>query len=420
MEDLAIEEEGFIEINLKKKKDKMWNAMYIKAIFIALFVSMCSNMLSTSLPLYIQQLGGDKSVAGMVMGVFTIAALVCRPLYGNLVDTKGRKIVLIIGISIFSLAGLGLGITTSIIMILVLRAIQGVGMSGFSTSIGTLVADVLPPSRLSEGVGFFGVSYNISTALGPGFALLLISLFGYLSVFISSFVICIVGLLLVLTFNYEKKAKRALQAQEGYVEPEKAKLSLKTAFEKTAIPGSISQFFLVMPMGFAMTFMPTFGIAAGIENVGTYFTVFALTILSTRFFVGKLADRYGASKVIIPGIILVLAGTLILVVTKSLDLLLISGFILGLGYGCINPTVMAFIMKVSPISRRGAANATYNASFDAGVGFGAMLGGVIVQAIGFPNTFLCLAGVTAVGFALFLKFFRKQILQCEFDAKQVC
>ncbi len=399
------------ELNLKK--EKLWNAMYIKMIFVALFVSICNNMLNTALPLYIQDIGGDKSTAGMVMGVFTIAALVCRPLFGNLVDTKGRKIVLIVGISIFAISGLGLGMVTSILLILVLRAIQGIGISGFSTSSGTVVADVLPPKRLTEGVGLFGVSYNISTAIGPSIALVLISSFGYLSVFISSFLICVLGLLLVFTFNYEKKAKLALQAQEGYVEPEKAKLSLKSAFEKSAIPASAAQFLLAMPMGFAMTFMPLFGISAGIENVGMYFTVFALTLLATRFFVGKLADRYGASKVIIPGIILVALGMLILSFTTTLTLLLVAAGVIGLGYGCINPTVNAFIMKVSPIERRGAANATYYAAFDGGVGIGSMAGGILVQAIGFSSTFICLVGVTVAGMAVFFKFARKQILKSE-------
>lgn len=394
-------------------KEKLWNSLYIKMLVIALFLSVCANMLNTSLPLYVQELGADKSIAGMVMGTFTIAALLCRPIYGNLVDTKGRKLVLLIGIAIVAVSAFGFTVTTSIMMILVLRAVMGVGFSGFSTAGGTVVADVLPSSRLTEGIGYYGVSANIATAIGPQISLLLIGTLGYNSVFITSLAVCVLGFFLVMTFNYEKKAKLKLQAQEGYVKPPKQKFSLKSAFEKTAYPGAITQFFLIMPMGFGMTFIPTLGIVKGIDGIGTYFTVYALTLLGTRFFIGKLADRYGYSKVIVPGIVMVTVATAILAFANSLTPILIAAGFIGLGYGCINPTMNAFIMKVSPIDRRGSANATYYAAFDAGVGFGSMTGGILVQVMGFQYAFFCLIGIMAIGFVLYYKLLRKQIKQVE-------
>ncbi len=418
--DQVIEAVQIAENASKKKPEKLWNSMYVKILIVALLMSLSSNMLNTSLPLFIQNLGGNKAIAGTAMGVFTIAALVCRPLYGNLVDIKGRKVILLIGAVIYSVGCLGVVLTTSIVMILILRGIQGVGMSGISTSAGTVVADSLPSSRLSEGIGYYGISGNISTAIGPSIVLALIGTFGYGSAFITIFIISLVAILLTFTFNYEKKAKLALKAQEGYVEPEKEKINLKTAFEKAAIPGAIAQFMLIMPMGFAMTFIPTFGITAGIDNAGAYYTVYALTFLATRFFVGRLADRYGAAKVIIPGIIMVISAVLLLSFTKTITELVIAGGIIGFGYGCVNPTINAFIIKISPLSRRGAANATYYAAFDAGIGLGSMIGGVLVQAMGFSNTFLFLAGVTGMGLFIFLKYLRKQILQCELERKQIC
>ena len=393
------------------QKEKLLNLGYIKIILITLLLSISANMLNTSLPLYVQELGADKSIAGLVTGVFTIASLACRPIYGNLVDLKGRKIVMMIGILIFSVAVFGVSLTTSVAMILVLRALMGIGYSGYSTSSGTVVADVVPESRISEAIGYYGVSFNIATAVGPSIALTLIGLFGYNSAIWATAAVSLLGFLLVMTFNYEKKAKLALKAQEGYVEPvkEKTKFSLKTAFEKSTYPGAITQLFLIMPMGFAMTFIPTFGIAKGIDNIGMYFTVFAVALLSTRFFVGKVADKHGATKVVVPGIILLASGTLILAFSSTLNHVIIAAALIGLGYGCINPTINAFIMKIAPLNRRGAANATYYASFDAGVGLGSMAGGVIVQNLGFQNAFLTLVVITLIGMGLFFKFLRKQI-----------
>ena len=223
---------------IKPKKDKLWNMGYLKMMTVALTIGICANMLNTSLPLYVQELGADKSIAGMVTGVYTITALLFRPIYGNLADTKSRKLVLLIGISILTLGILGLTFTASVFMILVLRGIMGAGYSGFSTAGGTVVADVLPSSKLSEGIGYYGISFNLAMAVGPSIALILIASFGYNSVFFASAAVGILGILLVSTFNYEKKAKLALQSQEGYVEPvkQKTKFSLKTAFEKNSLP----------------------------------------------------------------------------------------------------------------------------------------------------------------------------------------
>lgn len=402
-----------LEVLAIEPKEKLWNNRYIKMLSIALCLNICRNMLNTSLPLYVQEFGADKAIAGLVMGTFTIASLACRPIYGNLVDIKGRKIVLLVGIAIIAVSIFGLPFTTSVTMILVLRALMGVGFSGFSTAGGTIVADVLPKSRLSEGIGYYGISANIATAFGPQIALVLIATLGYNSVFLTTLAVSVLGFLIVTTFKYEKQAKLARQAQPGYVEPLKPKVSLKTAFEKTALPGSISQFFLIMPMGFAMTFIPTFGITFGIDGIGIYFTIFALTLLATRFFIGKLADRYGVANVIIPGIILVLIGFSVLGFTTTLTQVMIAAGFIGFGYGCINPTMNAFIMKVCPIERRGAATATYYAAFDGGSGIGSMVGGIITQALGFHITFFCLVGIASIGLLLFFKFARKQIKRAE-------
>ena len=132
----------------KKEKEKLWNSGYAKMLILALTIGVSAKILNTALPLYVQELGANKAIAGMVMGVYTVAALVCRPIYGNLADNKGRKIVLLIGISIFTAGIFGLTLTTSVIMILILRVFMGAGYSGFSTAGGTVVSDVLPSSKI--------------------------------------------------------------------------------------------------------------------------------------------------------------------------------------------------------------------------------------------------------------------------------
>ena len=106
---------------------------------------------------------------------------------------------------------------------------------------------------------------------------------------------------------------------------------------------------------------------------------------------------------------LVLIGMSLLAFTTTLIQVIIAAGFIGFGYGCINPTMNAFIMKVSPVKRRGAANATYYAAFDGGYGGGSMIGGVLVQIMGFQYAFLNLIGLMLIGAGFYFKLLRKQI-----------
>jgi len=63
--------------------------------------------------------------------------------------------------------------------------------------------------------------------------------------FITTLAVSIIETLLVTAFNYEKKTKLARKAQEGYAEQPKPKITLKSALEKTALPGSLSHSFFL-------------------------------------------------------------------------------------------------------------------------------------------------------------------------------
>lgn len=134
-------------------KEKLWSKYFILTTLTSLFIMISMQMTMTTLPIYTQYIGGNKFIAGLTTGIFSISALLFRPLFGNLLDSKGRKIILIISIIIFSLATLSYNFAYTIIILLVLRFIQGIGFSAYSNASGTIIADVVPGSRLGEGIG---------------------------------------------------------------------------------------------------------------------------------------------------------------------------------------------------------------------------------------------------------------------------
>ena len=291
-------------------------------------------------------------------------------------------------------------------------------------------------SRIAEGIGYYGISFNVATAFGPTLMLFLSGHFGYTSVFITTSAISLFALLFALTINYEKKKKPAADninpsdadqqsnspVQADSDKPitvvkskEKQKFSLDKVIEKTAIPGALVMILTGCPMGLTGTFLVKFGQTLNISGIGLYFTFNAIAMIASRMFVGRLCDRIGAHRALPPGLILILCGVLTIATSNSLVQFCIAALFMGFGYGILNPTIQAFTVRSAPLNRRGAASATYYSAIDIGSGVGSMLGGILAQTIGFAWTFGLYSFFIVGASIMFIFVLRKKILQSTFS-----
>lgn len=402
-------------MNFKAKKtSKLWTKYYILIMIYSLLTSTANYMLMTAIPLYAIKLGGNKSIAGLMMGVFMIAAILFRPVFGKLLDDKSRRIVLIIGATISMFIYFSYLFAFSVGILLLFRAFNGIGFSATTNASGTVVSDVIPHDRLSEGVGYFGMSNTIATAFGPALSLFIIKYFDYNVLFFVALAIGIISFVVTFFIDYEKKKmedRNPLKFKDNKIV--KAVVAKKNItdiiFEKTALPTALVIVFLAVTIGGIMTFIPIYAATRGIENISIYFTVYALSLLFTRFFAGKLADYYGVSTVIIPGIITVIVSFVILAFATSLPVFLLSAVLYGIGYGSAQPTLNAVMIKLCPKERRGVGNSTFFTAMDIGSGGGAVIWGVISQNLGFTWVYLACAASVAISLMTYIFILQKQL-----------
>lgn len=128
----------------------------------------------------------NTSIAGLVSSIFIFGALIGRLYSGNQINYVGTKKALIIGITIFVLMCIFYFFSIGIVTLICVRLIQGIGVGIATTATGTIVGQVIPPSRHGEGIGYFSMSVVLSTAIGPLIGISFIHTFGYVSVFIFS------------------------------------------------------------------------------------------------------------------------------------------------------------------------------------------------------------------------------------------
>jgi len=166
--------------------------------------------------LFVLHIGGDKTDIGVLIGAMPMAAVLSRPWVSSLVDRIGRKKSYILGGLImagtsFSYQFFMRDIDTVFYIHFVLRLAHGVGFAFGMVSGLTFASDLLPKTRINEGLGMFGITALIGMAAGPLLGEWLILMGGYRVMFISATVLCILAVLIVLPLK-EKYASYPSQS----------------------------------------------------------------------------------------------------------------------------------------------------------------------------------------------------------------
>lgn len=354
-------------------KIPLWTRDFILVCLANLTIFLGFQMLLPTLPLYVEHLGGDAAMAGLVIGVFTVSAVLIRPFAGLALDVYGRKAVYLAGLMIFLLSSLAYSWAPTVAVLLGIRFIHGFGWGGASTAGGTIASDMIPKQRLGEGMGYYGLAATLSMAVAPAAGLYVIGSFGFTTLFVISAAFGLTTFFLGSVIRYEKIAGAG---QRGAL------------FERSAMRPSLVMFFVTSTYGAVVSFIALYGAQKGIANIGIFFTVYAVFLTAIRPAAGILMDRRGFNVVIIPGIVCIAAAMLVLSQAQALWMFLLAGVIYGLGFGTVQPGMQALAVHNVPPNRRGAANATFYSSFDLGIGIGATLWGFVSKLTDYSQMYL--------------------------------
>lgn len=378
-----------------QKSVPLWTKNFILITIINFLVFFGFQMLLPTFPVYVKNLGGKDSIIGLVTGIFTVSALVARPLSGRVLDKIGRKGVFIAGMGISILAVLSYGWISTIGLILLFRLIHGFGWGASSTASSTVASDNIPRERFGEGMGYFSLASSFAMAVAPAVGLYVVSKYSFHILFFVSAGLAILGFLLAFTLKYQKVEKQ---------EQPKVKAAL---YEKSSIRPSIVIFFVCITYGSLTSFLPLYAAQRGIQNIGLFFTVFAVSLLVSRPVFGKIIDRFGFDFAVIPGLSCILIAMVLLSQASVLPVFLVVAFIYGTGFGAVQSSLQTMAVVNTPPHRLGAANATFLTGFDSGIGLGAIILGAVASAVGYSQMYLWAVVSLIIAFILYFLVARK-------------
>ena len=184
-------------------------------LFLAglLFWSSITTLLPT-LPLYLNYIGGTKQQIGFVLGCFSMGLLLSRFILAPIADTKSRKLVLIVGTSVAAIAPLGYLLFKSFLFLMLVRAFHGISIAGVTIGYTALVADLSPPGRRGELIGYMSLCTPIGMAIGPTVGGFLVEANEYVPLFIVCSTLGIASLLCsILVSESSAIAQKNLHSQ---------------------------------------------------------------------------------------------------------------------------------------------------------------------------------------------------------------
>ncbi len=396
-------------MHTENKEQKLFTKAFLMVCIMSLFLRIAIQMQATSMPLYMQYLGSSMSNAGLSTTLSMFAAFLVRPFTGIILDRYGRKWLLIIGMLLFCAVTFGYTMTTTVLMLLTLRTIGGIASAIYTTASGTMASDIIPEAEMGRGIGLFSLAIPIAQAFSPTIALAFIGNDNNFNlVFMANIVIVIIAIVLTVGMGY--KEPDTIGKKEIEVQGKSSKQNVfSNMFEKGALPAAMPYIFIVFGSAGLGVFLPTYAKSLGIENIGIFYTVQAVVILTVRLLSGKVTSRVGyAPPLVVSFVVLTLSMVALGFATKLWEFLAIAAFI-GIGNGLSQPLLNAAAIINSDKFRRGSANATFFAAFDIGFGSGAYIMGLFADALGIPGMFFVGAGFTVLSIPVYFAMLHKHV-----------
>jgi MFS transporter, DHA1 family, multidrug resistance protein len=376
-------------------------------IWFATFASLTGgSLVQPFLPLFINQdLGvSDPGVAAIWFGLATsaggVAQAIMAPIWGVLADRHGRKAMLVRAQFAIGAANGTLAFVGSPWQLVGLRVIQGM-FSGVVGASRALVAGSVPRDRIPYAMGLIQSAIFMGQTLGPTIGGILGSTIGFRAAFIATACINFVAGTLAVIYVKDRTTERAGGRRSGN------RASMRDLLRSRALATLVVVFFLtsvgnmlsrpILPL-LLQEIDPDHDVAF---TAGLAFSVLGVSGTIASVLSSRSAGRIGLRQLVVLAAVVSGAGTYVVGLSTSPEMVLTSLFVVGLAQGTLASSSTALISLFAPASRQGTAFGILTSAQSLAMGVGPLSGGLLASALGLRAPFaasgvLLLAGALLV------------------------
>ncbi|MCR4620011.1 MAG: MFS transporter [Paludibacteraceae bacterium] len=385
---------------INSKVERLWNRNYCLAMAASTMTYLSFYLLMPLLPLYLTDChDATKETVGMVLAGFSIAALLSRPMSGYITDTFDRKKVMMLFIGVFAAVYVGYFIAGTLLAFAIVRTLHGAPYGAMTVANSTMAIDVVSSSRRGEGIGYYGLSTNVGMALGPSMGLFLYHWTKSFEILFGVAIgLALLGLVFASNIKHPQSHKRTMRKAEG-----KKPLSFDRFFLTRAWLLAINVGIYGFCFGALSNYIAIFTRERyGMEDAtGSYFALLALGLISARLLGARGLSHGHVARNAGGGALVALIGYVLFVSVDNVWAYYASALLIGFGNGHMYPAFLTMFVNMAHHNERGTANSTILTGWDVGFGSGVLVCGSVAERLGTTEAFLVVAGVEAVGVALY-------------------
>ena len=375
--------------------ERLWNRNDCKVMVANFSLFFAFYVLTPLLPLYLSEhFGATKDVIGLVLSGYTVTALLFRPFSGYVVDSFSRKKVLMLCFGTFSIFFAGYLAASTLLLFMVVRTLHGGPFGALTVANSTVAIDVLPSSRRTEGIGYYGLSNNLAMAIAPTIGIFLYKLTdSFEALFWLALIVACLGWLVDSTVN--------LRVPVPVIR--RNKLSWDRFFLVKGWLLGLNMVAFGFSFGVLSNYLAIYGkeVLGITGGTGTYFMLCSVGLILSRLQGGKALRQGRLTHNAAEGMVISFVGYTLFIAAPGWLGYYGSALLIGLGNGHMWPAFQNMTISVASNNQRGTANSTILISWDIGMGLGILVGGIVSELLGYAAAFWTVVLVNGAGVLCF-------------------
>ncbi len=353
------------------RRPKLFSQGFVMAI-LAMFCLSCNGyILNPTMPIYLVEIGLDKSISGIMTTVGSIGSLCFKPFAGRFVDTLGKKKMFYLGIGLATVINACYLVATTLPQLLIIRVISGMAGALGSTALTAMVIDIIPPSRRAEGIGYYTIDGALAQSFAPTLGLALQTIGGVSPVFLCVAAMTLGAFLMGIFIPYQ---------DHPIPRSEMPKIRL---FEKSALMPAIMNFMVYMSQATLGIYLALYGVSEGITGLKDFFMFTCVGIVFSRLFMSQILAKLGEGRVLTVSTVASAICFVLVSVAREYWFFMGIAFVYGFTYGILYPMYNIMSFRYASPENRGAATATFTLSSDLSSLFGSLVWGIVLARVSF-------------------------------------
>lgn len=368
-------------------------------VFAATFMLLLSLFsLRCTLGLYIESLGGSSFDVGVCMGILTISSVVARPIAGFAIDMHGARRFFLLAGAMSVLTPLAHTVTRSLVGAGMVLAVVGISHGLVMTSSVALFLSLSPSHGETRMLNLSGLTVVSTAAVAPVIALWVLKHVG------SDGLYCLLASAGLLGFILALIVLPRLPKTLPDTERSDPKPDLRILKSRAFATASLAYLSWAVTYGALISFLSLYGISKSIDNVGIFFSAYAVANIAVRSQMPRIMERVPSARLITVALATVAAAVVSLRCVQTARDLLVSGILYGLGSAAVYTPLACQVADTATGNSKTGAMGLFMLSIEVGQSLGAMMCGTASRAMTYPQVFVLLALVPIAGILVFVGF----------------